>query len=100
MTEIYVNYAGVQDMEDALQMADQAIGTILGDLIPTYNALEATWTGSSYNAYAGCQSACNNDMTAMGQILTQYNATLSQMKENYFNTDRNLAIAWEGITPS
>jgi WXG100 family type VII secretion target len=100
MTEIYVNYSGVENMEEALAQANAAISQILTDLQPTYTALENTWTGTSYNAYVNCQTACTNDMNSMGQILVTYNQTLSNMKENYFNTDRNLALAWEGITPS
>jgi WXG100 family type VII secretion target len=100
MTEIFVNYAAVQNVEEALQQADLAIGTLLGDIDNTVQTqLNPTWLGTSAAAYQDCQGRWSADMANMQNILKQYAPTLSQMRENYFNTDHNLAIQWEQLTP-
>jgi WXG100 family type VII secretion target len=100
MTEIYINYAGVQNFEEALQQADQAIGTLLDDISQTVQTqLNPTWLGVSATAFGDCQGRWNADMGNMQAILSQFAPTLSQIRENYFNTDHNLAIQWENLTP-
>jgi WXG100 family type VII secretion target len=98
---IFVNYAAVQNMEEALQAADSSIQTLFNDINTTVQQqLMPTWLGASADAYSVCQGRWEADLGAMQAILGQYAPTLSQMKENYFNTDRNLAIQWENLTPS
>jgi WXG100 family type VII secretion target len=100
MSEIFINYAGVMNVEEALQAADQAIQTLLGDIDHTVQTqLMPTWLGASADAYTVCQGKWGADMAQMQQTLSAYAPTLSQMRENYFNTDHNLALQWENIAP-
>ncbi|HEY1702845.1 MAG TPA: WXG100 family type VII secretion target [Trebonia sp.] len=95
--DIYVNYSGVNDVEDALNDATQAVGKILGEIQSAVGPLTANWEGSSVDAYAQIQTKWNSDITDMQACLAKYAPTLDEMKLNYSNTDNSLALSWSQI---
>jgi len=95
--DIYVNYGHVDNVEQALNDADNAIQRVLNQLQDVINPLRATWSGVSEDEYIQVQTRWNNDVGDMSNILNKYNATLSEMKINYGNTDNNLALSWASI---
>jgi WXG100 family type VII secretion target len=97
VTEIYVNYAGVENVEELLQQANQAIVALLENVQGTVSKLQPYWAGPSNDEYQIRQAKWTADMADMQQILVRYNSTLSDLKYNYFTTDRNLAIQWSQL---
>jgi WXG100 family type VII secretion target len=95
--DIYVNYGQVNDVEDALNAATNAVSRILDEINTAVQPLIASWEGSSQDAYRQVQQKWNADTTDMQTLLAKYAPTLDEMKVNYGNTDNNLALQWSGI---
>jgi WXG100 family type VII secretion target len=98
MTEIYVNYGRVDDVEMALADANLTIATILDELQDAIQPLRATWAGCSESEYEGVQLRWNDDINGMTACLATYNNVLGEMKINYSQTDGGLALQWQEIT--
>jgi WXG100 family type VII secretion target len=96
--EIYVNYGQVENVEQALADADQAIQRVLANLQDVVNQLRPSWAGISEQEYLPVQARFNSDLTDMNSILVQYNQVLDEIKINYGTTDNNLALQWQQIT--
>jgi WXG100 family type VII secretion target len=96
--DIYVNYGSVNDVEDALQAATNAVSRILDQINSAVGPLVSSWQGSSQDAYSQIQAKWNSDTTDMQTLLSQYAPTLDEMKTNYGNTDNNLALQWSQIS--
>jgi early secretory antigenic target protein ESAT-6 len=96
--DIYVNYGSVNDVEDVLNDATNAVSQILDQIQQTVGPLVATWQGSSQEAYSQVQTKWNSDVQDMQATLSQYAPTLDEIKVNYGNTDNNLALQWSSIT--
>ncbi len=96
--DIYVNYGSVNDVEDALQAATNAVSQILDSINTAVGPLVASWQGSSQDAYSQIQTKWNSDTTDMQNLLSQYAPTLDEIKTNYGSTDNNLALQWSAIT--
>jgi WXG100 family type VII secretion target len=95
--DIFVNYSGVNDVEDALRNCDQAVGQILDQVNTAIQPMMSSWQGSSQEAYGQVQTKWNSDLTDMQNVLGQYAPTLEEMKLNYGNTDNSLALQWSAI---
>jgi WXG100 family type VII secretion target len=96
--DIFVNYGGVQDVEDALQDCDKAVGQILDQVNTAIQPMMSSWQGSSQEAYGQVQTKWNSDLSDMQNVLAQYAPTLDEMKINYGTTDNNLALQWSQIS--
>jgi 6 kDa early secretory antigenic target len=94
---IYVNYANVDNVGQALQDADAQIQRVLAQLQDTIQPLRATWSGASEAEYVQVQARWNSDLSQMNALLSRYTSTLDEMKINYGNTDNNLAFQWQAI---
>lgn len=95
---VYMNYAQVENVEEALTDATQSIGQVLEELQTTIGTLQGSWSGASETEYTAAQTRWNSDMAQMGAILSKYNVTLGNMKYNTSNTDQGLAMQWQQIT--
>jgi WXG100 family type VII secretion target len=93
-----MNYAQVENVEEALADATRSIGQILEELQTTIGTLQGSWSGASEAEYTACQARWSTDMAQMGAILSTYNTTLGNMKYNTSNTDQGLAMQWQQIT--
>jgi WXG100 family type VII secretion target len=96
--DIFVNYGGVQDVEDVLRDCDQAVGQILDQVNTAIQPMMSSWQGSSQEAYGQVQTKWNSDLSDMQNVLSQYAPTLDEMKINYGTTDNNLALQWSQIS--
>ena len=94
---VYMNYGAVENVEQALTDATQAIGNVLEELQQTISTLQGSWAGPSEEMYEQKQSDWNADLAQMSVILGRYNTTLSNMKTNTWNTDQGLAMQWQQI---
>ena len=96
--DIFVNYGGVQDVEDALQDCDKAVGQILDQVNTAIQPMMSSWQGSSQEVYGQVQTKWNSDLSDMQNVLSQYAPTLDEMKISYGTTDNNLALQWSQIS--
>jgi WXG100 family type VII secretion target len=96
--DIYVNYGSVNDVEDVLSAATNAVSRILDEINGQVGPLVSSWQGSSQDAYTQVQTKWNSDTQDMQSLLSQYAPTLDEMKVNYGNTDNNLALQWSSIS--
>jgi WXG100 family type VII secretion target len=96
--DIFVNYGGVNDVEDVLQDCTNAVSRIIDEIQSAVSPMVATWEGSSQEAYGQVQTKWNADTQDMQSLLSQYAPTLDEMKVNYGTTDNNLALQWSGIS--
>ena len=95
---IYVNYSGVTNVYDALEIATGAMQAVFDELQTTVaTQLAPTWSGASESEYAQVQTRWNADMQMMQSLLTNYRGTLDEITVNYSNTDNNLALQWSSI---
>lgn len=94
---IYVNYSGVTDVVDVLNTSTAAITRILDHIQTAVQSLQASWEGSSMDAYKQVQTKWWADMTDMQGMVQQYGPTLDEMSGNYSQTDNNLSLQWSGI---
>src|SRR5712691_7884031 len=96
--DIFVNYGGVQDVEDVLRDCDTAVGQVLDQVNTAIQPMMSSWQGSSQEAYGQVQTKWNSDLSDMQNVLSQYTPTLDEMKINYGTTDNNLALQWSQIS--
>ncbi len=96
--DIFVNYGGVQDVEDVLRDCDTAVGQVLDQVNTAIQPMMSSWQGSSQEAYGQVQTKWNSDLSDMQNVLSQYAPTLDEMKINYGTTDNNLALQWSQIS--
>jgi WXG100 family type VII secretion target len=96
--DIFVSYGGVNDVEDVLNDATNAVSRIIDEIQSAVGPMVSTWEGSSQDAYSQIQQKWNSDTQDMQSLLSQYAPTLDEMKVNYGTTDNNLALQWSGIS--
>jgi WXG100 family type VII secretion target len=95
---IYVNYSGVSNVYEALEIATTAMQSVFNELQDTVQTqLMPTWSGASESEYTQVQTRWNNDMQAMQSLLTQYRGTLDEITVNYSSTDNQLALQWSSL---
>lgn len=94
---IYVNYSGCTDVADVLNASTRAVTQVIDHIQNAVQQLQASWEGSSMDAYGQVQTRWNSDMADMQAMVAQYAPTLDEMSGNYSQTDNNLALQWSGI---
>lgn len=95
---IYVNYGATNDVYDALQHADDAIGKVLEELEGVIQPLIGTWEGISADAWQSLQQGWNDQLNQLNRDLASNASTLQEMSINYGTTDNNLTLQWQDIT--
>lgn len=82
MTESFVDYGRVADLEQVLFDAYNTIAQIISDTEAAISKLEDTWSGNSQEEYQGVQQRWMFDIQLMNEALGEYIGTFSQMATN------------------
>lgn len=97
MSDITVHYSGVDNAGDALAAGTKAIQHVLEDLDQQIATVRGQWYGSSSDAYTRRQAQWNTATEDMNRRLSTAHLNLGEIRENYANTDRGLAMTWSDI---
>jgi len=91
---IYVNYAGVGNVVDIVQQANNTINSAFDNLENELAPLRATWSGASDQEFTAFSARYNNDYANMQAILPKITQAIGDMSDNYSTTDNRLASQW------
>jgi WXG100 family type VII secretion target len=91
-TPIHVNYGG---LDDAANQMTQIAGRIDSELETLRSKLQRmTWEGSDREAYNTHQRNWDTAIRDLNTVLAQIGGTLSNIRQNYHDTETNNAKIW------
>lgn len=94
MPEIAMNYAGVAQVEQAIQTASNALGTNLDELRSRLARMQ--WEGDDRAAYQMHQKDWDDAVNALIQMLPEIRAQVIGAQERFQTNERRGVSRWNG----
>ncbi|MGW3150333.1 WXG100 family type VII secretion target [Streptomyces sp. NPDC001177] len=94
---IYVDFSHMDNTADDLVQQTRAIAQTVADMDMELNTLKDTWLGDDRDAYNIKQTAWNNAVAAMEQMLTAHAGVLTDVSDNYRYSGNSLTEMWQSV---
>ncbi|MFE4663702.1 WXG100 family type VII secretion target [Streptomyces sp. NPDC056716] len=94
---IYVSYSHMDNAADDLVTQTAAIARTLEELNMELNALVTSWEGDDQTVYVQKQTAWNNAVTEMENLLSSHAVLLTDISGNYTYSEQSLASMWSDV---
>ncbi|MFF0220948.1 WXG100 family type VII secretion target [Streptomyces sp. NPDC004629] len=95
---IHVEYSPVTNAADDMVQQTRAIEGTLSNLEMELNALKQTWWGDDASVYEEKQTAWDNAVIIMQQLLNSHADLLTDVSDNYRYTEQNLSQLWSEVS--
>ncbi|MFJ7078533.1 WXG100 family type VII secretion target [Streptomyces sp. NPDC098781] len=94
---IYVDYAHMNNAADDMVHQTDAIAKILSQLEMELNELRNSWIGDDRDEYELKQTAWNNAVEKMKELLLSNATLLTDVSGNYRHTQNSLTDMWSSV---
>lgn len=95
---IHVEYNPVNNAADDMVNQTRAIEGTLSNLEMELAKLKETWWGADATVYEEKQTAWDNAVIAMQQLLNSHANLLTDVSENYRYTEQSLSQLWSEVS--
>ncbi|MDQ0765438.1 WXG100 family type VII secretion target [Streptomyces canus] len=95
---IFVAYSSMQNGADDMVSQTKAIATTLSNLEAELGELKKTWYGSDADVYRQKQTAWDQAVHNMEQLLTSHAVLLTDISGNYKYSENSLSQMWSEVT--
>jgi WXG100 family type VII secretion target len=94
---IYVDYSHMNNAADDLVSQTKAIATTISNMEAELSQLKQTWVGDDKDEYTRKQTAWDNAIKEMENMLTQHSQLLDEISGSYKYNENNLSQMWSEV---
>lgn len=94
---IYVDYSHVNNAADDLVSQTKAIAQTISNMESELGQLKQSWVGDDKDAYHQKQTAWDNAVQAMENMLNSHSQLLDEISGSYKYNENNLSQMWSEV---
>ncbi|GLY80322.1 WXG100 family type VII secretion target [Actinoallomurus iriomotensis] len=94
---IYVDYSHMSNAADDLVSQTKAIAQTISNMEMELSELKKSWIGDDKDTYTQKQTAWDNAIKAMENMLTQHSQLLDEISGSYKYNENNLSQMWSEV---